>query len=926
MPTPRTHRLCRRPRRWLLVALIMLAALGPVAQARAQQLQLQLESEEVYANLPFVLLVGARGFDENPTPTLSKLAIPGCRVTALGMTPQVSSMVQIVNGQRSEQRSVTFAFRFRIEAAQAGAHTVPALTATQGDRKASSQPARFVVKDVDETRDMQLRLVLPNRPLWVGETVDGYLDWYLRRDVGNRSFSVPLFDQDEWLEIEAPPSGPTQAKLPAFHAGSRALELPFEQQKAALDGVEYSRFRFHFRLTPSKPGVLLPPAARVVAELQTGYGRDLFGFQVPQSQLFSSVAKPVKVEIRGLPQSGRPASFKNAVGQAFAIDVQAGRTVVRVGDPIELRVLLRGNGRLAGLILPDVAAMGLSPSLFAAPEEPPSGELLDDGKGKLFRVAVRLRSLEAKEIPALSFGYFDPEKGTYQTVQSQPIALSVKGSAVVSAGDVVTTPSAATSGTTAQAPTEVGRAAVVDTALPTSLVGADLALSDERLTLLPAPSLRRVAPILAVLYALAAGLAVAYVLIRGRSKSWPADAAIAEAQARLRADLQAAKSAAARDSAPLLSASLRALRSQLALPASEGQRLIERLETEAYAPGAADQPLPLSLRTDIEALLQEWSRAQRRPSSGRGHGALGLWLPLLCSALSVLSARGVSVADEAAALSALKPARSAYQAALSESDRDRRRSGFAQAEALLRDLSLRHADCPQLLADWGTAALLAQEPGRAVLAYRRALSLDPSLSRAQRNLRFLRERLPDWLPRPKVSDAVSSLLFFQSALPVAHRHVLLASLVLLIAILVCVPSMVTLLRRAGRRLGTGRLFATPQEARALPDSHEAPVRDRAGLWQRLALIPALLGVAVGLSIVGEIDAAQEGVVILPGAILRSADSNGAPPAFAHPLPAGTELHIDEVRGLHARVRLADGQNGWIVGSAIASLASARGDL
>ncbi len=155
----------------LLFVLGWLGWLWP-ATAAAQQLSLHLETEEVYANLPFVLSVQAQGFDEDPQPKLSKLSIPGCRITPMGVTPNVSSMVQIINGQRSEFRNVSFVFRFRVEATQAGQYTVPALFAEQGTKKAQSQPARFVVRGVDDSQDMQLRLVLPDRPLWVGETVE----------------------------------------------------------------------------------------------------------------------------------------------------------------------------------------------------------------------------------------------------------------------------------------------------------------------------------------------------------------------------------------------------------------------------------------------------------------------------------------------------------------------------------------------------------------------------------------------------------------------------------------------------------------------------------------------------------------------------------------------------------------------------------
>lgn len=857
----------------LLPGLVLLGLWLWLAPQRlyAQQLSLHLDAEEVYANLPFVLSVAAQGFDEEPQPTLSKLAIAGCRVTPLGVTPNISSMLQIVNGQRSESRTVTFVFRFRVEADHPGQFVVPVLTAEQGGKKAQSQQARFTVRAVDDSKDMQLRLSLPERPLWVGETIEASLDWYLRREIGNRTFAVPLFDQDDWLEIEAPAGDP---KLPGFRAGSRQLELPYKQEKATLDGAEYTRFRFQFRLTPSRAGILSPPPARVVAELRTGIGRDAFGFPVAESSLFQAVSKPLRLEIRPLPQAGRPASFKNAVGSAFALEVQAGRTVVRVGDPIELRILLRGNGRLAGLILPELSAMGLSEQLFGTPEEPPSGELLEDGKGKLFRVTVRLRSTEAREIPALTLGFFDPEKGSYQTVRSQPIALSVKGSAVVGAGDVVAAPSA-TGAAAASGAGAKGQPAA-ESALP--LVGADLALSSEQKSWQRAPALRGLLPLILGIYGTALVLLVVQLARRRNRSARQKDAQVQDSVRRLRKELEAAAKDAARDAAPRLCASLRSLRKELALPAAEGNALLERLETEAYSPSAADRPLSPALRGEVEQLIQAFTTAarQRRPD-----GVGPAIVLLLASGLGLGAA--VAHAQDGGAEQKLRRARASYQGSLAQTDRDKRRSGFADSEALLRELAATYPDRPQLLADWGNAALLAQEPGRAVLAYRRALRLQPGLSRARRNLSFLREHLPDWLPRPRSGGTIESLLFWQQLMAAPYQHVVLAGAVLLgVALL--------LLLEERRRLG-----------------------------RMLALGPGIVALAMGLSLLTEHDAGRDAVVLSAGVTLRSADSLGAPPALGHPLPAGAEVTVGELRGDWARVTLADGQNGWLPSSAIETL-------
>ena len=70
------------------------------------------------------------------------------------------------------------------------------------------------------------------------------------------------------------------------------------------------------------------------------------------------------------------------------------------------------------------------------PAEPPTGELSADGKTKTFKVTATVIGA-ATEIPAIAFSYFDPAKQTYQTIHSDPIALSVKGGSVVGANDVV---------------------------------------------------------------------------------------------------------------------------------------------------------------------------------------------------------------------------------------------------------------------------------------------------------------------------------------------------------------------------------------------------------------------------------------------------------------------------------------------------------
>lgn len=841
------------------VAAIVVAA----GAARAQTVTLRTDSRDLYAGLPFVLSVQAEGFDESPEPAAPEVSIPGANVTYLGMSPNVSTMVSVANGRRIERREVTFVYRYRIETPTAGSYTVPALTVEQGARRATSRPASFRTVDIEASADMRLRVVVPDRPIWVGETFDVVVEWYLRRDVQDRSFVVPLFDAEGKLEIEAPARTGRNA-LP-FAAGARELQLPFERDQATLDGVEYTRFRFTARATALQPGVLELPPARVVAQLKVGEGRDAFGFRVPQVRLFKAEDRPLRIDVRALPLAGRPAGFANAVGSDFSIDVQADRTVVRVGDPIELRITVRGGGRLSGLILPDLGADGgLPPAQFSVPDEAPPGELLDEGKAKLFRVAVRLKNTDAREIPPLAFSYFDPEAGEYRTVRSQPIALQVGGSATVGAGDVVR-------GSGAPA------AAAGGAASPVSLVGADLTLSADRRTLAAAPSIGAVRPWVIALYVVPVVVLLVQlwrVRTRGRRQ---VDSGRRRALGDVLEEVDAASSAPARDAGPRIARALRRLARQIGKDPEE--TFLERLETEAFRPGAADHPLSADLRDEARA------RAHRMVDSGRADSASAGTAAALC--LAFLAAAGPARAQSAGSASPVRApgdtatklaaARDAYRQALSESDRDRRTVGFAGAEALYRELALAHPDRPELLTDWGNAALGAQELGQATLAYRRALQLQPGLERARRNLAWVRKQAPDWLPRPAGAGAVESLFFWHQALSPAERH-LLGAAGFCAALLLLAP-----------------FAADPRRRRTL---------------RRIAVVPALVWIGMLGSLALQRDRSEDAVITGDAVILRAADSPGAPATLAHPLPAGTEVVVDEVREGWIRVRLADGAAGW----------------
>lgn len=840
-------------------AAAVLASLLAVAQsASAASLRWSTSSEALHADMPFTLTLSAQGFEEEPVPEAPTLEIDGCEVVFLGVDPSVSSRIEIINGRRSEWRDVTFHYRWRVTATRAGRYTVPAQRIEQAGVEARVGAAGFDAREVPETDDMVVRLRLPERAVWVGETFDATVEWLLAKDVDSYEFAVPLFDVDG-VQVEAAASG---GESVLFAAGAQQIRLPLRRAEVSEGGRSYTSFSFPARITLASVGALDLAPVRVVARLQSGTTRDAFGFRRPRYELFRAQGERQRLTVRPLPQTGRPETFVNAIGEGFAIDVRASRTVVSVGEPIELVISLRGAPPLTGLSLPPLDGPGaLPPAQFGVPEGSLAGTVDEETGTKRFAVTVRIKSAEVREIPSLEFSYFDPRIGEYRTVRSEPIAVSVGAGQLVGAADVVAAPVAV--------PVDVGPESpgVFDTGGTASLLGAEMAISDRKRTLARPWGSDGVGFWLGGLYGVPILVALVSLWLRrtqgrrGRARD------IRGALAAVESALDAA--APAREAAPAIAAAVRRLRAATGADAGAANAVLARVENRAFDPGTAQQPLGDDDIEELRALARTWA--------GKG----GARAPSVAATAAML----VAVALTAGMVDAgedLTSARDAYQAALAETDRLRRVRLFEQAADALRSVALANPDAAELQVDWGNAALGAQDRGRAVLAWRRALRADPANERASRNLKWVRDRLPVWLPRPASAGALDSLMFWRDRLTAAQLLVL-GGVGFALAVLVLVPW-----------------------------------RGRPRPWCRaLAVVAAAVWLAATASALLAANDGDAAVVVLDGTTLRSADSVGASPTYPNPLPAGTEVTVVEDRATWLRVALADGTHGWLSASGLA---------
>jgi len=248
-------------------------------------------------------------------------------------------------------------------------------------------------------------------------------------------------------------------------------------------------------------------------------------------------------------------------------------------------------------------------------------------------------------------------------------------------------------------------------------------------------------------------------------------------------------------------------------------------------------------------------------------------VPLLI-ALAASCAR----ADDAGKDQLIEQGLAAYAEAQSLGERNARLAAFARAAQLFTQAAAQGNANADLYANAGTAALQAEQLGPAILAFRRALAVDPDHERAQRNLVHARTLLPAWVPRPGGESLLDTFFFWHRSLSAAERSAASALCFLLAAL-------------------------------ALAAAIRWPGRLARGL--AIVLGTVWLGLVASLAVEAHSGPRRDAVMTADETPARASDSANAPARFPDPLPGGTEVEVIELRDRWARIRLANDRDAWV---------------
>lgn len=137
-------------------------------------------------------------------------------------------------------------------------------------------------------------------------------------------------------------------------------------------------------------------------------------------------AAEVVVKVAALPEDGRSSIFQGAVGQ-FSISSRL-LTAERafVGDALGVEVVIWGKGEMSSVELPKLSCQPGFSGLFLPGDKPVVGTAQSELGRKVFVFELRPLSSEVKNIPPITFIYFNPQSKQYESAVSSPIPIAIQ--------------------------------------------------------------------------------------------------------------------------------------------------------------------------------------------------------------------------------------------------------------------------------------------------------------------------------------------------------------------------------------------------------------------------------------------------------------------------------------------------------------------
>ncbi len=435
-----------------------------IGSASAAHVEARLSSREAYVGTPITLQIMITNARDYQQPTIPE--VDGCDIRAAG-PPSQSSQISIINGRRSESRSVIM--RYLITPRREGSFEIPSI-AVQADGKTTRIAAQYFVVTKSVTGDLLfVDMVGSRNKVFVGQPLDLTLKIWIK-PYRDRERRLTLSEEDMWNMLSEQTSwGGFAARIKELaENGTRPAGHEVLRDDGNGEQRSYYLYEIHTKVYPKRPGKIEADDVQIVVNYPTALGqsRSPFGSMFEDSpfgpgspfqgmmdddffgspfgnRLAVTSSRPVigdvsldSTQVVAIPEEGRPDDYRGAVGR-YRIVTHATPTTVDAGDPITLDIGLSGTGPMEFVQAPPLSELPGLVADFKVADESLAGFV--QGDAKVFATTIRPRREGITEIPPIAFSFFDPDTEKYETVMSDPISITVNKSETLALDAIIGT-------------------------------------------------------------------------------------------------------------------------------------------------------------------------------------------------------------------------------------------------------------------------------------------------------------------------------------------------------------------------------------------------------------------------------------------------------------------------------------------------------
>ena len=373
-------------------------------------------------------------FTVDKEPESNSLEAPAFEGFDILAGPSISTghSIQFINGKQSTSYSCTYTYVLMPTAA--GKYTIGAASIKVDGKRYSTkaQPIEVIAEKGNtqqnkggnnpnpESRigkdDILLRLKVSDTELYKGESLRASLVLYTRTNIDDiENFSLPAFD------------------------GFWSQELSFDNtpSREEYNGRIYETYKLtEVLLSPQQSGDIIIPEASLTARAQVVVqdsrgANPFFGGRQIYHVSRNVKSNPVTIHVSEFP-AGAPASFNGAIGN-FRLTSKMPEAKIESNSADQIEITISGSGNLKFITAPKVSL-------------PESFELYDtkvvdnimvnatDTSGNItYTYPFVARSAGEFTIEPIRFTFFNPAKGEYETLATEPYTITVLDDGTASA-------------------------------------------------------------------------------------------------------------------------------------------------------------------------------------------------------------------------------------------------------------------------------------------------------------------------------------------------------------------------------------------------------------------------------------------------------------------------------------------------------------